>query len=51
MQFALLETGPARQQPAMEPGLELVLATGERLRIGVGADPNVLRRVLETLRA
>ena len=51
MRFALLETGPARQQPAMEPGLELVLATGERLRIGVGVDPSVLRGVVEALRA
>ena len=51
MRFALLETGPARQQAATESGLELVLATGERLRIGAGVDPAVLRRVLEALRA
>jgi transposase-like protein len=51
MRFALVEAGPVRQQPATEPGLELVLATGERLRIGAGVDPLVLRRVLEALRA
>ena len=51
MRFALLETRPARQQSAAESGLELVLATGERLRIGTGVDPAVLRRVLEALRA
>jgi hypothetical protein len=51
LRFALVETGLARQQPATEPGLELVLVTGERLRIGAGVDPVVLRRVLEALRA
>ena len=51
MRFALVETGSTWQQRATEPGLELVLATGERLRIGAGVDPTVLRRVLEALRA
>ena len=51
MRFALVETGPARQQRATEPDLELVLATGERLRISAGVDPTALRRVLEALRA
>jgi hypothetical protein len=51
MRFALVETGPARQQPAREADLELVLATGERLRMGAGVDPVALRRVLEALRA
>ena len=51
MRFALLETGSAAAQAAMETGLELVLATGERLRIGAGVDPTSLRRVLEALRA
>jgi len=50
MRFALVETGSA-QQLAKEPGLELVLVTGERLRIGAGVDPTVLRKVLEALRA
>ena len=49
--IGLVETGPARQQRATEPDLELVLATGERLRISAGVDPTALRRVLEALRA
>jgi hypothetical protein len=32
-------------------GLELVLTTGERLRIGASVDPATLRRVVEALRA
>ena len=51
MRFALVETGPARQQHATEPDLELVLASGERLRIGADVDPTALRRVLAALRA
>ena len=47
--FALVETGPARQH-APKTGLELVLVTGERLRIGTDVDPALLRRVLEALR-
>jgi transposase-like protein len=47
--FALVETGPARQH-APKTGLELVLVTGERLRIGADVDPALLRRVLEALR-
>ncbi|MCU1275251.1 MAG: hypothetical protein JWO48_2682 [Bryobacterales bacterium] len=35
----------------MEASLELVLATGEWLRIGVGVDTATLRTVLEALRA
>ena len=51
VRFALVERGPAGQQPATEPDLELVRATGELLRIGAGLDPLALRRVLEALRA
>jgi hypothetical protein len=51
MRFALVETGGAGQEDAMAAGLELVLTTGERLRIGAGVDPIALRRVLEALRA
>ena len=51
MRFAVVETGPAQQQSVTETGLELVLATGERLRISAGVDPTVLRTVLEVLRA
>lgn len=47
--FALVETGPA-WQPAPKTGLELVLVTGERLRIGADVDPSLLCRVLEALR-
>jgi hypothetical protein len=51
MRFALVEAGPVRQETSTAPGLELVLVTGERLRIGAGVDPVELRRVLEALRA
>ena len=43
--------GGVRQEPAAEASLELVLATGERLRIGAGVDAATLRTVLEALRA
>ena len=51
IRFALVETGGGGPQAFAEPGLELVLARGERLRIGAGVDPVTLRRVLEALRA
>jgi transposase len=51
MRFALVETGVAHPQVSAESGLELVLPTGERLRIGADVDPSTLRRVLEALRA
>lgn len=51
VRFALVERGALRQDSAMEASLELVLATGERLRIGAGVDPSTLRTVLEVLRA
>src|SRR5262245_60879082 len=51
MRFALVETGSMRQQSATEALLELVLATGERLRISAGVDSKALRTVLEVLRA
>lgn len=51
VRFALVERGRVRQEPASESGLELVLTTGERLRIGVGVDGATLRTVLEALRA
>jgi len=46
-----VQTGRARPELTREASLELVLATGERLRIGAGVDPATLRRVLEALRA
>jgi hypothetical protein len=39
-----------RQERAAESVLELVLATGERLRIGPGVDITTLRSVLDVLR-
>ena len=50
VRFALLETEEVRQRSAAEVSLELVLATGERLRIGAGVETATLRRVLEALR-
>ena len=48
MEFALLE---ARTQiEDMASVLELVLSTGERLRIGNGVDAATLRLVLEAVR-
>ena len=49
VRFAVLERGPARQS-TMEHSLELVLTTGERLRIGSGVDATMLRAVLQALR-
>jgi len=51
VRFALVERGARRQERTAETALELVLATGERLRIGVGVDAATLRTVLDVLRA
>ena len=51
MRFALVETGVTPRERATEVALELVLTTGERVRIGPGVDLTTLRRVLEALRA
>ena len=51
VRFALVDRRPRRQERAAEAALELVLATGERLRIGAGADAATLRTVLDILRA
>ena len=51
VRFALVDRRAARQESATEAALELVLATGERLRIGAGVDAATLRTVLEALRA
>ena len=50
VRFALVERGPVRQQSALDAQLEVVLASGERLRIGGGAEPATLRMVLDALR-
>ena len=51
VRFALVERSVRRQERTTEPALELVLATGERLRIGAGVDTATLRAVLDVLRA
>ena len=51
VRFALVERSVRRQERTAEPALELVLATGERLRIGTGVDTATLRTVLDLLRA
>ena len=51
VRFALVERGAGPAVTAAEPMLELVLKTGERLRIGRGVDEAALRTVLAALRA
>jgi transposase len=51
VRFALVERSARRQERPAETALELVLATGERLRIGTGVDTATLRAVLDVLRA
>ena len=48
VQFALLETKPRAN--GMAVALELVLASGELLRIARGADSETLRMVLDAVR-
>ena len=51
VRFALVERRATRQERTAEPVLELVMVTGERLRISSGVDAATLRRVIEALRA
>jgi len=51
VRFALVERNARRQERTAEAALELVLATGERLRISTGVDAATLRTVLDALRA
>ena|SRR5947209_17629818 len=51
VKFALVERSARRQDRATDAVLELVLATGARLRIGTGVDAATLRTVLDALRA
>jgi transposase-like protein len=51
VRFALVERSPRRPERTAEAALELVLATGERLRICAGVDTATLRNVLDVLRA
>jgi hypothetical protein len=48
VRFALLETKLANPEPPT--ALELVLSSGERLRIGAGVDAAMLRLVLDAVR-
>ena len=50
VRFALVERRARRQERTAESVLEVVLATGERLRIGPGVDSMTLRTVLDVLR-
>ena len=50
VRFALVERSAGRQERTAEPVLELMLTTGERLRIGSGVDSATLRSVLGVLR-
>jgi hypothetical protein len=49
VRFALVERAPQRE-PATGVHLELVLVSGERLRISSGVDGATLRTVFEALR-
>src|SRR5262249_34257848 len=51
VRFALVERTAIRQERPAEATLELVFATGERLRISAGVDAATLRSVVEALRA
>jgi hypothetical protein len=50
VRFALVERSTRRPDRTAEAALELVLAGGERLRIGPGVDITTLRTVLDVLR-
>jgi hypothetical protein len=51
VRFALVDRRVVQQELGREAALELVMASGERLRIGAGADAATVRMVLEALRA
>ena len=51
VRFALVERKARQQERTPEAVLELVLPTGERLRIGAGVDTATLGAVLDILRA
>src|SRR5205085_590594 len=51
VRFALVERSARRQDRTTEAVLELVLASGARLRISSGVDAATLRIVLDALRA
>src|SRR3954452_21733420 len=49
VRFALVERRGRRQERTEDASLELVLVSGDRLRIGVGVDTATLRAVLDVL--
>ena len=51
VRFALVDRSPRRQEHAVEATLELVLASGERLRISASVEAATLLTVLDVLRA
>ncbi len=51
VRFALVDRRAERQAPASSADLEVIFATGERLRIRSGVDGATLRTVLSALRA
>jgi hypothetical protein len=51
VRFALVERNARQQEQTAGAVLELVLTTGERLRIGAGVDSATLRAVLDIVRA
>src|SRR5512145_1169615 len=51
LRFALVDRRPRRQERAVEATVEVVLTSGERLRITSGVDAATLRTVLDVLRA
>lgn len=51
VRFALVERAPVRQESAMDAHLEVILVSGERVRIGSGVEAPTLRMVLGVLRA
>ena len=51
MRFALVDRGADRLEVLPGAELELLLVTGERVRIGAGVQAKTLRTVLEVLRA
>jgi hypothetical protein len=50
VRFALVERSARRRERTAEPVQELLLATGEWLRISPGVDLTTLRTVLDVLR-
>ena len=51
VRFALVDRSPRQKEHGPEAALELMLPTGERLRISAGVDAATLRTVLDVLRA